>query len=517
MIGRQVTSAVPTSPLQFQPAGIRWHYLKAEGRTWLEALPTENSPGQVIKASVRRWVLRFAPGVYLKEVRYHSVRALAKSVAGGNACREGAMLLRLARLGVPVPEVLAFGSQRRCGILTRDVLITKEVEADGSLLHFMQKDHPSLVFRTKRQVTADFADFIRNLHDLGVIQRDLHIDNLMVRRLAAGTDFVLLDAQRVTIKARSLTSTERAENLAVLLCNFWSLAGTTQCFRFLRCYGLGWKTPEERDRLQHIKQLALALSRRSWDAHACQSLTTNAHFIKEARDSFGIYRIRRDEEAELLDRLLPDPDRILDQGVILKDGRTVKAARVDIDGRHYFLKRYNCKGWGYRLRNAFRRSRAKRVWLNTWGFWLRHLPVPQPLICLEERRLRLLERSYVLSAYVQDARPLNQVWQDLDESQRHTALIHIAMLLGRIHRFGGAHGDLKWNNLLLTIANGTPRVIFSDLDGSRVIPAASRLKRIKDVRRFLRDLEERDTTGLYRELFLRTWRHWANGRHSRYY
>jgi tRNA A-37 threonylcarbamoyl transferase component Bud32 len=517
MMNSHPTTTLPTATLQFDPAGIHWHYLNPEGRTWLEALPTEDSPGQLVKASVRRRVLRFTPGVYLKEIHYRGARALAKSAAGGNACREGATLLRLARLGVPVPEVLAFGSQRRCGILARDVLITKEVEADRSLLHFMENDHPGLEFRAKRRITADFANFISNLHDLGVIQRDLHIDNLMVRQTPAGTGFVLLDAQRVTIKARNLTTAERAENLAVLLCNFWSLAGTTQCFRFLRCYGLGWRTAAERAHLRHIKLLALALSRRSWDAHARRSLANNAHFIKETRNGFAIYRMRRDDLARLLERLLPDPDRILDQGVILKDGRTVKAARVDIDGRHYFLKRYNCKGWGYRFRNAFRRSRAKRVWLNTWGFCLRHLPVPQPLICLEERRLRLLERSYVLSEYAQDARPLSQAWEDLDEPQRRTTLTHIAMLLGRIHRFGGAHGDLKWNNLLITILNGKPRVTFSDLDGSRMIPAAGRLKRMKDVRRFLRDLEERDTTGLYRALFLRTWRRWANGKHSRNY
>jgi tRNA A-37 threonylcarbamoyl transferase component Bud32 len=511
MIHLQPIPAVPTSTLEFDPAGIQWHYLNAEGRAWLEALPSKNSTGLVVKASVRRWVCHFAPGLYLKEIHYGGARALAKSVAGGNACREGAMLLRLAQLGIAVPEVLAFGSQRRWGILTRDVLITKEVEADRSLLQFMEKDYPGLKFCAKRQVAADFADFIRNLHDLGVIQRDLHIDNLLVPQTIAGRGFVLLDAQRLTIKARSLTTAERAENLAVLLCNFWSLAGTSQCFRFLKLYGLDWEGAADRNRLKHIKLLALALSRRSWDAHARRSLATNAHFIREARDGFAIHRMRRDDEARLLERLLPNPDRILDQGMILKDGRTVRAARVDIDGHRYFLKRYNCKGWGYSLRNAFRRSRAERTWLNTWGFLLRHLPVPKPLICLEERHMRLLGRSYVLSEYLEDARPLNRVWEEFDEPYRRAILIHIAMLLGRIHRFGGVHGDLKWNNLLITILNGKPRVIFSDLDGSRMIPAASRLKRIKDVRRFLRDLEERDPTGLYRELFLRTWRRWSNG------
>jgi tRNA A-37 threonylcarbamoyl transferase component Bud32 len=509
MTETQSVPSLQTAAADFDPIGIRWHYLSTEGRAWLEALPTQQSLATVVKTSVRRWVRRFAPGVYLKEVHYRGLRALVKTFTGGNACGEGAVLLRLAQQGITVPEVLAFGSERQSGILKRDVLITKEAAANQSLLQFMQEIYPHLEFPAKARVAADFADFIRNLHDRGVIQRDLHIDNLLVRPMPAGTGFVLLDAQRVTIKTGSLTVSDRTMNLAVLLCNFWNLAGTTQCFRFLRRYGVGWESAADRLRLNRIKHLALALSRRSWDAHAQQSLATNAHFVKQHSDGFSIYRMRRDDATRVLDRLLPDPDRVLNQGVILKDGRTVKAARVDIDGRWYFLKRYNCKGWSYRLRNAMRRSRAKRTWLNTWGFRLRHVPVPEPLICLEQRRLRLLERSYLLSQFVADARPLNHVWEELDEPLRETTIIHIAILLGRIHRFGGAHGDLKWNNLLTTIRDGRPQVTFSDLDGSRMIPGAGRLKRLKDVKRFLQDLEERDRTGHYQEMFVRTWQRWA--------
>jgi hypothetical protein len=509
MIEPRSPDSMRMAALEFDARGIDWHYLQVEGRNWLEALPTGKLPAIVVKTSVRRRVRRFDPGVYVKEVQYRGLRALAKAFTTGNACREGAMLLQLGQLGVPVPEVLAFGSDSRFGIRIRDVLITKEVEASQSLHQFFLEIYPHLEFRARLQWIANFANFIRDLHNQGVIQRDLHLDNILVRQTAAGADFVLLDAQRVTIKARGLTVSERVANLAVLLCNFWSLAGTIQCFRFLKHYGLGWKNAAERRRLHHLIQLALAFSRHSWDAHARHALGTNAHFIKTHANGFTLYRTRQDETARPLEHLLPDPDRVLDQGEVLKDGHTVKPARVDLDGRPYILKRYNCEGWGDRWRNAFRSSRAKRTWLNTWGFRLRQLPVAEPLLCLEERRWRLPGRSYLLTQYLPAAQPLDRIWDDLDGALRQATIIHIAMVLGRIHRFGGALGDLKWNHLLLAIEDGKPRVTFSDLDESRMIPGASRYRRLNDVKRFLKDLEERDETRHYRRMFLRTWQRWA--------
>ncbi len=135
------------------------------------------------------------------------------------------------------------------------MLITKEVAATQSLLEFMQQTYPTLEPTPKRELATDLAGFIRHLHDQGVIQRDLHINNLLLRMTATGTEFVLLDAQRVTIQARSLTISQRILNLAVLLCNFWRLASTTQCLRFLRDYGLDCRARKDRWRLRTIKSI----------------------------------------------------------------------------------------------------------------------------------------------------------------------------------------------------------------------------------------------------------------------
>ncbi len=64
---------------------------------------------------------------------------------------------------------------------------------------------------------------------------------------------------------------------------------------------------------------------------------------------------------------------------------------------------------------VLRRRRARRTWLNTWAIRLRHLPVPEPLLCLEERGLGLSNRSCLLTEFLADARPLRAMWDELDE------------------------------------------------------------------------------------------------------
>jgi tRNA A-37 threonylcarbamoyl transferase component Bud32 len=127
---------------------------------------------------------------------------------------------------------------------------------------------------------------------------------------------------------------------------------------------------------------------------------------------------------------------------------------------------------------------------------------------LEERRFRLLGRSYILSRYVEDAEHLNDAWPRLNDSERRGLLAGLAMLLGRMHRFGALHGDLKWQNILLQAHAGGGTTTLTDLDGSRIMGRFMRKRPAKDLVRFLRDLEERDEAGGYKTFFLYSWRKW---------
>lgn len=207
--------------------------------------------------------------------------------------------------------------------------------------------------------------------------------------------------------------------------------------------------------------------------------------------------------------MLADPDRLLEEGQIYKAGNTVRAARIELNGKSYFLKRFNCKGWSYRCKNAFRRSRAVRSWLVAWGFCLRSLPVAEPLICLEERRLRLLGRSYILFDFVEETEPLARLWPRLDAAERRGLLTRLALLLGRLHLFGGLHGDLKWSNILVRGQMGKELYLI-DLDGSKIVGSGKPRAKRKDLKRFLVDLTKFQSGDIDKVLFLKCWERWSS-------
>ena len=144
---------------------------------------------------------------------------------------------------------------------------------------------------------------------------------------------------------------------------------------------------------------------RNWHREAQQALGSNARFVREERYGFLILRQRTPAAEAALAFLLPDPDQAFDHARILKPGSRTHVGIVEIAGVRYVLKRYNCRGWGYRIQNAFRRSVAMRTWLVTWQYLVRGIPVPEPLLCLEERRFRLLGRAYILMEFIENAVP----------------------------------------------------------------------------------------------------------------
>jgi tRNA A-37 threonylcarbamoyl transferase component Bud32 len=486
---------------------IEWQFLAPEGSALLTELNDPCFSGELVKMNAKRRVLR-RPGVYVKEVRYRGLPRLFKTLLGGTACREGRMALALAESGIAVPEVLAFGSEKKFGFIRRDLLVTREESNCKTLHEVMIRDYPDLPIKEKHRLVEEFANLVRSLHENGVSHGDLHIGNILrVPDRNDGYGFVLLDNDRVSLKNRPLSTRQRTDNIAQLLSNLWTLVSRNQRFRFLRVYGVDLDE-EGRRFIDELEPKALSHSTKICRKKAQQSLGNNRRFAKEERQGFTVFYRKRAGIEELLDGLLADPDQVLEKGLILKAGNTVRAARVELNGNYYFLKRFNCKGWRYSLKNAFRRSRAVRSWLVAWGFRLRGVPIPQPIICLEERRMRLLRRSYILFEFVENAGSLTSVWPRLDATARRGLLVRLGMLLGRMHFFGALHGDLKWNNILVT-NNCEGNLYLTDLDGSRIVGHGKFRGKRKDLERFLEDLAKTGADGDEQAFFLNCWERWS--------
>jgi tRNA A-37 threonylcarbamoyl transferase component Bud32 len=232
--------------------------------------------------------------------------------------------------------------------------------------------------------------------------------------------------------------------------------------------------------------------------------------LRDDRHGFRVWRQDTAAAAAALELLFPDPDEVLARGDVRKPGSRAHGAVVDVAGKHYFLKRYNCRGTFYRLQYVLRRSRAVHTWQLAWAFLERGVPVPMPLVCLEERCCRLLGRSYVLMEAVAGT-TLRSAWPLLGDEAKEQVLTFIGTSLGRMHRQGCLHGDLKWDNIIHFVGESGPDFRLVDLDGGRLLSAPSRTLAEKDRQRFLQDLRRAEADPRWLNLLQESWNEgWRN-------
>jgi len=231
--------------------------------------------------------------------------------------------------------------------------------------------------------------------------------------------------------------------------------------------------------------------------------------VKERRADFNIYRRSTDDVEMLLECLLPDPDRALSQGTPIRSrwqSKSTAKVRVEIGGKPYFLKRYNCAGCLYRVKGLFRSSKALRSWRAASQFLLHDIPTLRPLICMEERRLGLLGRSYILFPFAEgEGGTLLDVWPAMSDEERSGCLVKLAKIIGMMHHHGLFHGDLNWRNILVQKNSEGNEFFLVDLDGSKARLRPSESHAMKDIEHFVRDLNRCDAREEQKRSFLALW------------
>ncbi len=496
----------PTVPVDktetIQLHGLSWRCLDNNVSEWLQGQPEEAITGRLVKENVKRKVVCL-DDYFIKQNSYTGCRKLLKKFCGGSAHREAEICLKLKALGVEVPEILAVGEESRGGLLHRDLLVTREVANSVNLDSFLETTFQTLSFHQKLSLLEDFARFIKLIHEKGVLHADLHLGNILYVQDDAVNKFVLLDVDKIDLKGRPLERIEEIKSFAILLNSVRAWTSHQEQFRFLKFYGFSFDK-SFRCFLVDVQKKHLALAHRVWKKKAERCLHTNSRFTRERHNGWLTFRKREGLPEKDFFELLADPDSCLEAGKTLKDGNTVRAGIVTLNGRQYFLKRYNCKGWWYSFRNVFRRSRATRTWRNTWAFHVRNLPVPEPLACFERRTTRFLGSSYLLSEFIPDCKNLIDEWNHSTAAGKQSLLSIFGLLLGEMHNSLCIHGDLKWNNVLIP-QDGSGQAFLVDLDGSRILKKLNEDCFRKDLKRFLRDLDKYSENKPSSNLFLDVW------------
>jgi tRNA A-37 threonylcarbamoyl transferase component Bud32 len=223
---------------------------------------------------------------------------------------------------------------------------------------------------------------------------------------------------------------------------------------------------------------------------------------------YRVWSVDNMEVEPIIKRMLPQPEEVLSKATVLSSyGSSGNAYHVKIPGHDYFIKRYDCSGFGYSLKNAFRRSRAKRVWSLSHHLLNLGIPIARPLILIEERKYRLLGRAYLVKEFFSDYECLRNLWGTVCREEQDLLLRHTATALANLHKRGYIHGDTNWKNIMFDRRRTIPEIKFVDLDGSRKPIYLSYARAERDLWHFVRDLQRDYNQGADRvDLFLSTWR-----------
>jgi tRNA A-37 threonylcarbamoyl transferase component Bud32/2-polyprenyl-3-methyl-5-hydroxy-6-metoxy-1,4-benzoquinol methylase len=178
-------------------------------------------------------------------------------------------------------------------------------------------------------------------------------------------------------------------------------------------------------------------------------------------------------------------DKLMAQGQILKNGDASYVSRVRWNDRDVVVKRYNNTGFFHSLRHTIKGSRARRSWLYGHRLATLDIATPRPLAYIEQRKYKLLRKSYLITEYIEGQRFYDFLRDDSIAGEQHLSAIRKVMqMLENLWNNRITHGDLKHTNIL--VAKDVP--VLTDLDGMMVHrwKLLYKKKRTKDIERFLK-------------------------------
>lgn len=194
---------------------------------------------------------------------------------------------------------------------------------------------------------------------------------------------------------------------------------------------------------------------------------------------------------------IADPDRLLQQPdcEIIKDQPKIKVGcvpvRLENRQRRVYIKRYNVFSWRYRVGSMFAQSGAFRALRGARVLAEAGVATARPIAAVEERRWRMLTRSFYLTEEIEESKISIRFWVEelavipgaAGRRRRRAFLMALSQLFASLHRENIYHNDLKDFNILVAPRKADDQldVFLLDLEGVRRCGALSRRRRIKNL------------------------------------
>jgi tRNA A-37 threonylcarbamoyl transferase component Bud32 len=318
-------------------------------------------------------------------------------------------------------------------------------------------------------------------HVLGIMQRDLHFKNFLVKH----DHIYTIDGGDLEIFDRPLSKKESLENLGLFFSQLGAGSDALQKTLFMTYVeARGWIV--KKNDIADLNAAVENWTQRRWESYSKKILRTCTAFVRQQNiNSVTMYD--RDYESTAFLEFLKNPESIFSapDTEMLKAGRSATVVKVKIDDTYFVMKRYNIKDTAHRMRRCLRPTRAAKGWCLAQRLRLMGVATAKPAAFIEKRFAGLRGKSYLLMEYI-DGVHAGEYFSEHQQADNNSLFIaqQMMMLFENLARLRITHGDLKMTNILITTQQ---RPMLIDLDGMREHHTVAGFKRTfhQEIKRFM--------------------------------
>ncbi len=443
--------------------------------------PDEISPHtiQLIKERPHRKVYKLGD-IYLKAYK----RNLPELLFNRDMAKKEFILSRILFEKKRAPSPVGYARSGRWSLFA-----AKKVCGEN-LLSFMESQWNLLSKRKKRELLKKFSILLHDLSDMGIMQRDFHLENIFFHTKL--WDFVLIDLQRAEYTGAPLSQVAACEQLRYVLPPFSRFLNRQELLIALSYVSKWLPGVRNQNSRFFLQELAYKDIRR----HTFKKFKRKApkQFKVEKKDDYSIFKKKKIDEN-------PVDDAICNFLATLKEGKMPSCVKIIKDSRHtlcldyeaektrLFIKCYRGSSHLKRISYLFRQPRAVSSWYLSFKLERLGINTPLPLFAIQGKNPWRPLYGLVAFPWISEMEKSkkNAVQFLQKEDSRKFFLRNLALFIWDMHQKGVFHGDCKLTNFVV-YPNGDKFMIF-DLDSTKVFKSDLPDRcRIKDVSIMCRSL-----------------------------
>ena len=301
---------------------------------------------------------------------------------------------------------------------------------------------------------------IAKQHMSGICQEDPHTGNFLL----SGENIYTIDGDAVDVRhiGKPLSEKLSLKNLGLFFAQFYPgysnlIPDAFEAYAFERKWMLS-------DALYDRLMKEVVKSRQSGEKDYLKKIfRESTSFICDK--SMRRYMIcGRTYYDDAMAAFLNNPDAVLKEGRMLKDGNSSTVFLIRLSGRPLVVKRYNMKNIWHAFRRSYRQSRAWVSWRNAHLLKSIGVNTPNPVAMMEKRLGPLRSVSYILTEYVDGTDIHHLLNSDMAGEIDLPGLVkQFGELLRKFASSSISHGDFKATNFILSDKG----LFIADLDAVR--------------------------------------------------